>query len=154
MITFETGDIFGASVEALVNPVNTEGVMGAGLARQFKVRFPDNFNLYRQACRRYEVSVGHMFITPVMNNGILHWIINFPTKHTWAKPSQMVWIDAGLWALKHALQTLQIRSVAIPALGSGLGGLDWPDVRERIVFALADLPDTDIRVFGPLQPDV
>lgn len=142
------GDLLGAELDALVNPVNTVGVMGKGLALQFKRAFPANFAAYEQACRRKEVRIGQMFM---YDNGQMvrpHWIINFPTKSHWSLPSEIDDIAAGLRSLRRAILEHGISSVAIPALGCGLGGLDWSDVRPLIVDHLADI-DATVLLYGP-----
>lgn len=151
MIRFTTGDILQAEAEALVNTVNCVGVMGRGIALQFKHAFPANFKIYAAACDRGEVQPGRMFVT---ETGLLagpRYIINFPTKRHWRGKSRMEDIDAGLVALMQELRQRDIRSVAIPPLGSGLGGLDWAEVRPRIEAALSALPNVDVLIFEPLE---
>jgi O-acetyl-ADP-ribose deacetylase (regulator of RNase III) len=149
MIKFTTGDILAADVEALVNSVNCVGIMGRGIALQFKNAFPKNFKAYEAACARDAVQPGRMFIfeTGTMTNP--KYIINFPTKRHWRGKSRMEDIEAGLKALVAEIETRRIRSLAIPPLGSGLGGLHWPDVRARIEAALRDLKDVDVLVYEP-----
>jgi O-acetyl-ADP-ribose deacetylase (regulator of RNase III) len=140
MIEFAKGSLLDADVEALVNTVNTEGVMGKGVALQFKRAYPGNYEAYRAACQHGDVRIGHMY---VYDTGELHrprWVINFPTKRHWRSKSRLGDIEAGLVDLRRVLEQLEIRSVALPALGAGLGGLRWDDVRPRIEAALADLP--------------
>lgn len=153
MITYLTGDIFNANingnrVHALVNPVNTVGVMGKGLALAFKNKYPDNFELYKKACQNNEVQIGKMFITEHQYG---QFIINFPTKEHWRGKSKLEWITAGLLDLKNFLIANHdfVKSIAIPALGAGLGGLNWALVKAEIETALADLTDIDILVFEP-----
>lgn len=151
MIRFTTGDILQAEAEALVNTVNCVGVMGRGIALQFKHAFPANFKIYAAACDRGEVQPGRMFVT---ETGLLagpRYIINFPTKRHWRGKSRMEDIEAGLAALMQELRQRGIRSVAIPPLGSGLGGLDWAEVRPRIEAALSALPEVDVLIFEPLE---
>lgn len=149
MIEFKTGDILQADVEALVNTVNCVGIMGRGIALQFKNDFPENFRAYEAACARDEVQPGRMFVfeTRTMTNP--KFIINFPTKRHWRGKSRMEDIDSGLKALVAEIRGRGIRSIAIPPLGSGLGGLDWSEVRPRIVEALRDLDDLDVIIFEP-----
>ena len=149
MIEFKTGDILQADVEALVNTVNCVGIMGRGIALQFKNDFPENFKAYEAACAREEVQPGRMFVfeTRTMTNP--KFIINFPTKRHWRGKSRMEDIDSGLKALVEEIRTRGIRSIAIPPLGSGLGGLNWADVRPRIVEALCGLNDLQVIVFEP-----
>ncbi|WP_158044050.1 type II toxin-antitoxin system antitoxin DNA ADP-ribosyl glycohydrolase DarG [Skermanella pratensis] len=149
MIEFRTGDILAADAEAIVNTVNCVGVMGRGIALQFKNAFPENFKAYEAACAREEVQPGKMFVfeTRALTNPGL--IINFPTKRHWRGNSRMEDIDSGLKALVEEIHTRGIRSIAIPPLGSGLGGLDWADVRPRIVEALRSFDDLQVIVFEP-----
>src|ERR1700722_9334096 len=139
MIEFTTGDILRADAEALVNTVNCVGIMGRGVALQFKNDFPANFKAYEAACGREEVQPGKMFVfeTGTMTNP--KYIINFPTKRHWRGKSRIEDIESGLRALGEEIQARGIRSLAIPPLGSGLGGLNWTDVRSRIVEALRGL---------------
>lgn len=149
MIEFKTGDILQADVEALVNTVNCVGIMGRGIALQFKNDFPENFKAYEAACRRDEVQPGKMFVfeTGALTNP--KFIINFPTKRHWRGKSRMEDIESGLKALVEEIRVRGIRSIAIPPLGSGLGGLNWNDVRPRIVEALRGLSDLRVIVFEP-----
>src|SRR5436190_1597339 len=146
MIEFTTGDILRADAEALVNTVNCVGIMGRGVALQFKNAFPDNFKAYAAACLREEVQPGKMF---VFETGQLSpkYIINFPTKRHWKGKSRIEDIDSGLKALVEEIRNRRIRSIAVPPLGSGLGGLDWADVRPRIEAALSELNDLKIIVY-------
>jgi len=149
MIELTRGDILQADVEALVNTVNCVGVMGRGIALQFKKAFPENFEAYRAACEREAVQPGRMF---VFETGKLHgprYIINFPTKRHWRGKSRMEDIEAGLAALVEEVRDHGIRSIAIPPLGSGLGGLDWREVRRRIEEAFTALPEVRVLVFEP-----
>lgn len=148
MITFTQGNLLEARVDALVNTVNTVGVMGKGIALMFKERFDENFRLYAAACKAKQVHTGKMFITEVREIDGPHWIVNFPTKQHWKAPSRMEWIIEGLQDLRRFLVEEEIESIAIPPLGSGNGGLDWSAVREQIEQALGDL-DVDIVVFEP-----
>lgn len=149
MISYTTGDILRADAEAIVNTVNCVGIMGRGIALQFKNAFPANFKAYKAACKRDEVQPGKMFVfeTGTLTNP--KYIINFPTKRHWRGNSRMEDIDSGIVALAEEIRQRGIRSIAIPPLGSGLGGLNWGDVRPRIEAALHDLPDLDVIVFEP-----
>jgi len=140
VIEFVTGNLFEADIDALVNTVNTKGVMGKGVALQFKRAFPENYDAYRAACAAGRVQLGQMF---VFDSGRLErprYIINFPTKDHWRSRSHLADIEAGLEDLRRVLTELEIESVALPPLGCGLGGLRWSDVRPRIEQALAELP--------------
>jgi O-acetyl-ADP-ribose deacetylase (regulator of RNase III) len=149
MIEFTTGDILHADVEALVNTVNCVGIMGRGIALQFKNRFPENFKAYAAACARGELQPGRMFVfeTGTLTNP--KFIINFPTKRHWRGKSRIKDIDCGLRALAGEVRDRGIRSIAIPPLGSGLGGLNWGDVRPRIEAALRGFEDLHVIVFEP-----
>jgi O-acetyl-ADP-ribose deacetylase (regulator of RNase III) len=149
VIEYTSGDILKDESEAVVNTVNCVGVMGRGIALQFKKAWPENFKAYEAACNRQEVQPGSVL---VFDTGCLtppRYIINFPTKRHWRSKSNMEDIEAGLSALVKEIQARHIRSIALPPLGSGLGGLDWPQVRERIAQALAVLPEVHVRVYEP-----
>jgi O-acetyl-ADP-ribose deacetylase (regulator of RNase III)/uncharacterized protein YwgA len=152
MVEFRTGDILKADVEALVNTVNCVGIMGRGIALQFKNAFPENFRAYATACRQNEVQPGRMFVFATGTMTDPKFIINFPTKRHWKGKSRMEDIDAGLVALVAEIKARGIRSVAIPPLGSGLGGLHWLDVRRRIEEALVVLDDVRVIVYEPNGP--
>jgi O-acetyl-ADP-ribose deacetylase (regulator of RNase III) len=149
MIEFRTGNILEADAEALVNTVNCVGVMGRGIALQFKKAFPSNFKAYAAACKRQEVQPGRMFVFERSRLESPRYIINFPTKRHWKGASKLADIEAGLVALRDEIQSLGIQSIAVPPLGSGLGGLNWPDVRTAIESALSDLPNVRITVYEP-----
>lgn len=149
MIEFRTGDILKADAEALVNTVNCVGIMGRGIALQFKNRFPQNFKAYAAACARQEVQPGRMFVFRTDTLANPKFIINFPTKRHWRGKSRMEDIESGLEALVQEIRGRDIRSIAIPPLGSGLGGLDWADVRSRIEAAMQALDDIDVIIFEP-----
>ncbi len=125
--------------------------MGRGIALQFKEHFPENFKAYAAACKREEVQPGQMFITERGGLGLPHYLINFPTKRHWKGKSRLSDIEAGLKALAADIQRLSIRSVALPPLGAGLGGLDWADVRPLIVVALGNLPGVQVIVYEPTE---
>ncbi len=149
MMRFTQGNLLDANVDALVNTVNTVGVMGKGIALMFKDRFRDNFSAYEAACQAGEVQVGTMFVQPVSELDGPRWIVNFPTKKHWRQPTQLPWIEAGLMDLKRVIREKGIRSIALPPLGCGNGGLEWSDVRPRIEAALADLDDVEVVVYEP-----
>src|SRR5689334_5062239 len=140
MLKFIKGDMLKAEAEALVNTVNTVGVMGKGIALQFKEAFPYNNKRYIEACKKGELSIGKVLGVWDTN---LHlgkkFIINFPTKKHWRHPSKYEFIESGLVSLKDLLQKEHIRSVALPPLGCGNGGLDWDVVKSIIVKHLGDL---------------
>jgi O-acetyl-ADP-ribose deacetylase (regulator of RNase III) len=149
MIEEGHGNVLTAEVDALVNTVNTVGVMGKGVALQFKRAFPNNFPAYRAACERGEVRLGHMFVVDTGALGPRHYIINFPTKGHWRSRSRLEDIRSGLEDLVRVLRDLGIASVAIPALGCGNGGLRWSDVRPLIESALAAVPEVRALIFAP-----
>lgn len=123
--------------------------MGRGIALQFKNAFPENFKAYAAACDRNEVQPGHMLVFETGRLTNPKYIINFPTKRHWRGKSRIEDIDAGLVALVNEIRSRNIHSVAIPALGSGLGGLDWSNVRPRIENSLLALEDVKIVIFEP-----
>ncbi|MDA7980775.1 MAG: macro domain-containing protein [Pirellulales bacterium] len=149
MMRFTQGNLLEADVEALVNTVNTVGVMGKGIALMFKETFPENFKAYAAACKRDEVQVGQMFITGLAELSGPRWIINFPTKKHWKGKSKLEWITEGLEDLRRVIVEKNIRSIAIPPLGSGNGGLDWYEVRRHVEAALGDLDDVDVFIYEP-----
>jgi O-acetyl-ADP-ribose deacetylase (regulator of RNase III) len=149
MIRFTQGNLLDSSAEALVNTVNTVGVMGKGIALMFKEAFPDNFNVYEAACKKGEVKIGRMLVTERRELLGPKWIINFPTKKHWRNPSRLEWIEEGLQDLKKVILTNNIRSIALPPLGSGNGGLNWANVRAKIESSLMELQDVDIIVYQP-----
>ena len=149
MIEFASGNILGCQAEALVNTVNCVGVMGRGVALEFKKAYPKNFQAYQLACQRGGVQPGHMLVYETGQLTQPRYIINFPTKRHWRGKSRIEDIDAGLEDLVQVIRTRKISSVAIPPLGAGLGGLDWQEVRPRIERALAALPDVQVVIFEP-----
>jgi O-acetyl-ADP-ribose deacetylase (regulator of RNase III) len=148
MIRYTQGDILKDESEAVVNTVNCVGVMGRGIALQFRNAFPENFKAYEKACKREQVQPGRMFVTET-GEFAPRYIVNFPTKRHWRGKSRMEDIESGLAALVELLREKNIRSIAIPPLGSGLGGLDWDEVKPRIESALAALPDVKVVIYEP-----
>jgi O-acetyl-ADP-ribose deacetylase (regulator of RNase III) len=147
MIRFTKGNLLDAQVDAVVNTVNTVGIMGKGIALMFREAFPANFREYEAACKQGRMRTGLMFTTERL--GAPHWIINFPTKQHWRGKARLEWIAAGLEDLRLLIVEKHIRSIALPPLGCGNGGLDWHVVRPLIETALRDLPDVDIVVYEP-----
>lgn len=141
------GNLLTADVAALVNPVNTEGVMGKGLALQFKKAFPENFASYERACKAGEVKTGQMHI--VQRLASPRFIINFPTKRHWRLPSKLEYVRDGLRDLVAQVKLLKIGSITVPPLGCGNGGLEWSAVRPLIVEAFASAPDVRVVLFEP-----
>lgn len=149
MITYTTGNLLEAPADALVNTVNTVGVMGKGIALMFKERFPQNMDAYAKACKVGAVRTGQMFITEPQELVGPRWIINFPTKQHWKANSKMEWIEDGLIELRRFLLENNVKSIAIPPLGAGNGGLNWEDVKPKIEAALSDLNEIDILIYEP-----
>ncbi len=149
MIYKAEGDLLSTDAEALVNTVNTVGVMGKGIALQFKQAFPDNYSAYEAACKRGEVQLGRMFVfhRNTLNNPRI--IINFPTKEHWRKRSRIEDIESGLQALIEVVESEKIHSIAVPPLGCGSGGLDWNQVRPRIEQAFSEVPEISVQLFYP-----
>ncbi|MBN2907921.1 macro domain-containing protein [Polycladomyces sp. WAk] len=144
MIRYVRGNILEADVEALVNPVNCVGVMGKGLAFAFKAAYPANFAAYVLACQTGKMKPGAVY--PVFERG--KWILNFPTKKHWRQKSRLEYIETGLRDLVRVIETKGIECIAVPALGCGLGGLDWREVKKLIEQYLGGL-DIDVYVFEP-----
>ncbi len=149
MIELTQGNILKADAEALVNTVNCVGVMGKGIALQFKKAFPDNFRAYEAACRHKEVQPGRMFVFETGQIFNPRYVINFPTKRHWRGRSRYEDIAAGTRALVEELRNRNIRSIAIPPLGCGLGGLNWHRVRAIIEETFSTLPDVRVMLYEP-----
>ncbi|MCF3651351.1 type II toxin-antitoxin system antitoxin DNA ADP-ribosyl glycohydrolase DarG [Synoicihabitans lomoniglobus] len=150
MIKPAQGNLLAAEAEALVNTVNTEGVMGKGIALQFKQAYPEMNRAYQKACAAGEVRLGEMHVHDL--GGLIggpRWIINFPTKGHWRSRSRLADVESGLLDLKAKVSALSIRSIAVPPLGCGNGGLDWNQVRPLIEATFADLPDVHVQLFAP-----
>jgi O-acetyl-ADP-ribose deacetylase (regulator of RNase III) len=149
-ITYKIGNIFDNPTQALVNPVNCVGVMGKGLALEFKKRFPDNFNHYAKCCKSNILRLGIILPYKIENTNIFpEYIINFPTKYHWKDNSHMESIMSGLTCTITYAITEDIKSISIPALGCGLGGLHWGEVKEYIDDACRSVDDIDFVVFEP-----
>ena len=150
MIKLTQGDILKADAEALVNTVNCVGVMGRGIALQFRKAFPENFKVYKKACKNGEVKPGKMFVYDLNRISNPHFIINFPTKRHWKNKSRLEDIELGLQDLIKVIQQQKIHSIAIPPLGCGLGGLNWSDVHSLIIEAFKVLPEVTVLLFEPV----
>lgn len=149
MIKFITGDLLRSDAEALVNTVNTVGVMGKGIALQFKEAFPHNNKVYVQACKNKELEPGKLIA--VLDSNLIFGeklIINFPTKVHWRNPSKMEYIADGLSALREMIIEKGIKRIAIPPLGAGNGGLKWEDVKPLIISSLEGI-DVDVQIYEP-----
>ena len=149
MIDLTHGDILKANAEALVNTVNCVGVMGRGIALQFKKAFPKNFEAYKAVCDRKQLHPGHLFVFDLNRFDNPRHVINFPTKRHWRGKSKLEDVQAGLDALVREVRNRRFASIAIPPLGCGLGGLDWPTVREMIQKAFTALPDVRVLLYEP-----
>jgi O-acetyl-ADP-ribose deacetylase (regulator of RNase III) len=149
MLTETHGNLLNAKTEAVINTVNCVGVMGKGIALQFKQAFPANYEVYRLACEHGDVRLGHMFVFDTGSMIFPRWIINFPTKDHWKGKSKLQDIESGLRDLVRIVRDLRIRSISVPPLGCGNGGLDWSDVWPLIAQAFATLPDVDVHVYPP-----
>ena len=151
MIVLTQGNILIADTEAIVNAVNTVGVMGKGLALQFKQAFPENFRIYKEACERMQLEPGRMLVVENEGTSSPRYIINFPTKKNWRGRSKLEDIDAGLQALVGEITNRGIQSIAIPALGCGLGGLNWQEVLPRIRAAFEPLVEVRVVIYEPAK---
>lgn len=151
VLRYTQGNLLQAEAEALVNSVNCVGVMGKGIALMFKEAFPENFRRYATACKRDEVRVGEMFVTegPALKGP--RWIVNFPTKNHWRNRTKIEWIRDGLADLRRVIKEKRIRSIALPPLGCGNGGLSWAIVRPLIEDAVGNLQDVDVLVYEPTR---
>jgi O-acetyl-ADP-ribose deacetylase (regulator of RNase III) len=150
MVISRHGNLLEAKVDAVVNTVNTVGVMGKGIALMFKERYRGNFTAYAAACKSGAIQIGHMFVTDTDEPTGPRWIINFPTKQHWRHPSRLEWIAAGLEDLVRVILEKQIRSLALPRLGCGNGGLGWQEVRPLIEAIAPKLPGVEIIVYEPI----
>lgn len=148
MIRFTTGNIFDSQTEAIVNTVNLAGVMGKGIALQFKERFKNNYQLYRQACLNRTIGIGNSLVVKEQYAGKDIFIINFPTKVHWRNPSEYIYVARGLDNLVDIITLYGIKSIAIPPLGAGNGGLNWGEVKKIIISKLTGL-DCDIMIYEP-----
>jgi O-acetyl-ADP-ribose deacetylase (regulator of RNase III) len=154
MVELSRGDLLKAEVEALVNTVNCVGVMGKGIALQFRQAFPANYDAYRRAVQAGKMKLGRVLVVPTGSMLYPRWIINFPTKEHWRQRSRLDAIRAGLDDLVEQIRRLEIRSVAVPPLGCGSGGLDWNVVRPLIEQAFARIPNVEVELFEPqLAPE-
>ena len=150
MIKLAKGNLLQAPVEALVNTVNTAGIMGRGIALQFKQAYPRMFRAYEAACSTGDIQLGKMHVFDLGGlAGGPRWIINFPTKGHWRAKSRLKDIEAGLADLVATIKRLGICSIAIPPLGCGNGGLDWNEVRPRIEAAFAEVPAVRVLLYPP-----
>lgn len=141
------GDIFKSSCQVIANPINCVGVMGGGLALAFKKKFPKHFETYKKMCQNGEIKVGELY---VVDGDEKHKILLFPTKIHWRNPSLMEYVVDGLKFLAENYEKMDIKSIAIPAIGCGLGGLNWEDVKEQITSVLSELDNKiEIEIYEP-----
>ena len=141
------GDIFKSSCEVIANPINCVGVMGGGLALAFKKKFPEHFETYKKMCQNGEIKVGELY---VVDGDEKHKVLLFPTKIHWKNPSLMEYVVDGLKYLAENYEKMDIKSIAIPAIGCGLGGLNWEDVKEQITSVLSELDNKiEIEIYEP-----
>ncbi|HED6253333.1 TPA: macro domain-containing protein [Enterobacter cloacae] len=150
MIRYEKGNILEASTEALVNTVNCQGVMGKGIALQFKHEFPNNYDFYNKVCKNHAMTVDEVLI--FQEKGV--FIINFATKKEWRKKSQYDFIQRGLYSLVRKIKEYNIKSIAIPPLGCGNGGLEWSKVEKLIIDAFANENDIDVILYPPITTTI
>jgi len=149
MVNYISGNILRDKSEAIVNTVNCVGVMGKGLALQFKKAFPENFKQYKTACNKKQIKIGQMYITNFGDMLDKKYIINFPTKNHWRGKSKYEYIESGLDDLINKIHDYNIKSIAIPPLGSGLGGLDWNIIKKMILDKLSPIHDLELNIYEP-----
>ncbi|MBI1769496.1 MAG: macro domain-containing protein [Bacteroidetes bacterium] len=150
MISYKQGNILDAPAEALVNTVNTVGVMGKGIALQFRNAFPENYKAYLDAVKEKKIQLGKVQVVRVHDLKGVNYVINFPTKAHWRYPSRVNWIESGLQDLRQQIISFNIKSIAVPPLGCGNGGLDWNEVRPIIENSLRDL-SIDVMIYEPSE---
>ncbi len=146
---FTTGNLLASQAEALVNTVNTVGIMGKGIALQFKEAFPNNFKVYKEACKNNELTIGKLLVVKDKNLDGEKIIINFPTKVDWKQKSKIEYIEIGLQELVRVIADYSIKSIALPPLGCGNGGLDWQIVKPLIISYLGKLQGVTVSVYEP-----
>lgn len=151
MITLARGNILNAETQAVINTVNTKGIMGKGIALQFKKAYPNMFKAYAKACKEGKVAIGKMFVWENDTMFGPSYIINFPTKEDWRKPSKIQYIQDGLQDLVEVIRKYKITSIAVPPLGCGNGGLDWREVKPLIISALEKLPEVKAVLYEPSE---
>jgi O-acetyl-ADP-ribose deacetylase (regulator of RNase III) len=144
MIIIKQGNIFQSECQTITSPVNCLGICGKGLALAFKQNFPNYYIEYKNLCTNNKILPGH----PVLHKNFTPYILSFPTKDHWRDPSKLEWIETGLSIIKNKYEQLGIISLALPALGVGLGGLDWTEVKEMTYSILDDLP-LEVELYEP-----
>jgi len=150
-ISLKRGNLFNSKAQTLCNAVNTVGVMGAGIAKEFKSRYPEMFADYKQRCEEKRVLVGEPYCWKPAD-GVAHWVLIFPTKQHWRNPSQIEWLESGLQHLNESYEKWGISSLAMPALGCSLGGLDWKQVRPIMEKYLSEM-EVPVEIYEPLPND-
>ena len=148
-MNYKKGNILESNTEVIINPVNTVGVMGKGLALQFKQKFPANYKIYKEACKNKTIDIGKSLLVDESNLERKKFIINFPTKKHWNNPSKIEYIEEGLKDLVRIIENNNFESMAIPALGCGLGGLEWENVKLLFEKYLRNLEGIEIVIFEP-----
>lgn len=148
-MNYTKGNILESNAEVIVNPVNIVGVMGKGLALQFKQKFPHNYKIYKEACKNKTIDIGKSLLVDESTLEQKKFILNFPTKKHWSNPSKIEYIEEGLKDLVKIIQNNNFESMAIPALGCGLGGLEWENVKLLLEKYLGNLEGIEIVIFEP-----
>jgi O-acetyl-ADP-ribose deacetylase (regulator of RNase III) len=152
MVEFKDSDLFASGAEVLVNTVNLNGFMGKGVALQFKETYPENFQAYAEACKNQTIAIGKLLVVPVARfNDPTKFIVNFPTKKDYKHKSKREYIEKGLADFAQLLPRLNVKSVAMPPLGCGLGGLDWNKVKPLLVEFAEQFPEITFQLFLPTQ---
>jgi len=149
MLTYVAGDLFTSPAQVLTNTVNIVGVMGKGIAKEFKIIYPDMFSKYRDLCEHHQLDIGKLWLYRTPNK----WILNFPTKKNWRAPSKPEYIEAGLATFVKNYSRLRIHSIAFPALGCGNGELDFEtQVKPIMENYLRNLP-INVFIYSPVNRD-
>lgn len=149
MITYVAGNLFTSPAQVLVNTVNTQGVMGRGIALQFKQTYPEMFRNYQDLCERGKIDIGVLWIYKTRHK----WILNFPTKKYWRNPSRIEFIEIGLKKLSERFNDLGVYSIAFPALGCGNGELDWENTVKPMMEKYLNKIPADVFVYPPLSEE-
>ena len=149
-ISLMRGNLFDSRMQTLCNTVNTVGVMGAGIAKEFKIRYPEMFEEYKEMCAQKRVVPGEPYCWKPADGGARsHWVLNFPTKKHWRHPSKIEWLESGLQYLQENYRRWGIVSLAVPALGCSLGKLSWEQVRPLMERYLSEM-DVPVEIYEPL----
>ncbi|WP_375563070.1 macro domain-containing protein [Bernardetia sp. OM2101] len=148
-MNYTKGNILESNTEVIINPVNTVGVMGKGLALAFKKQFPHNYKIYKEACKNQAIDIGKLLLVDESTLEQKKFVINFPTKKHWRSSSKIEYIEEGLKDLVRIIETQKFESMAVPALGCGLGGLEWGSVKLLLEKYLGNIDTTDIVIYQP-----